>query len=272
MDKFLEFWGIFKKNWPVISGVAIVVLFAVACVPLFINCAFNTPASCDFFAMDWDAADALAYYSNALGFIGTVVLGAITVYQTRKAHKQTKKANQLAKDALAQTQRANELAAKMQKLEEARFLSMVSVENVRFKIVKFADASVKKTPFMFPHTQKVSLIDFTNGSNPPEYIVIDTIIQNSSDFHIGTLSAVANYLSSTWSIDPKRNGIAPNKQMKARILIPCINRKSTGEYRLQIHLYFTNIFEYTTHLTLAIKDITNADGKYSYNYDIKKET
>ena len=270
----------FIKDHPrdVIIGAIIVLLF-VCGVPLLINWAFSEPAWFDCFAVDWEAKDALAYYGSALGFIGTVVLGAITVYQTRKAHKQTEKANtqtekanQLAEEALAQTQRANELAAKMQKLEEARFLSMVSIENVRFRTVKLADVSVQKTPFMFPHTQKTSLVDFTNGSNPAECFVIDTIIQNSSDFHIGTLSAVANYLGSTWSIAPKRNGIAPKGQMSARILIPCTNRKHTGEYRLQIHLYFTNVFEYTTHLTLAIKDITNADGKYSYNYDIEKET
>lgn len=270
----------FIKGHPrdVIVG-AIIVLLAVCGVPLLINWAFSEPAWFDCFAVDWNVEDALSYYGSALGFIGTVVLGAITVYQTKEAHKQTEKANtqtekanQLAEEALAQTQRANELAAKMQKLEEARFLSMVSVENVRFKIVKSAETSDSKTPFMFSHTSKTCLIDFADGLKHSEYCVIDTIMKNSSDFHIGTLSAVATYLGSTWTIAPKRNGVAPNGQMNARILIPYIKRKPVGEYHLRIHLYFTNIFGYTTHLTLAIKDITNADGKNSYNYDIEKET
>lgn len=156
-----KIWQLIKDHpRDVIIG-AIIVLLAVCGVPLLINWAFSEPAWLDCFAVDWEAKDALAYYGSALGFIGTVVLGAITVYQTRKAHEQTEKANtqtekanQLAEEALAQTQRANELAAKMQKLEEARFLSMVSIENVRFRTIKLADVSVQKTPFMFPHTQK----------------------------------------------------------------------------------------------------------------------
>ncbi len=273
-----KIWQFIKDHQCDVIFGAITVLLAVCGVPLLINWAFSKPAWFDCFAVDWNVDAALSYYGSALGFIGTVVLGAITVYQTKEAHKQTEKANtqtekanQLAEEALAQTQRANELAAKMQKLEEARFLSMVSVENVRFKKVKFADLTDDKVPFMLPHTDKASLVDLTNGSNPSECYIIDTIIKNSSDFHIGTLSAVANYLGSTWSIPPKRNGIAPNSQMNTRILIPYTNRKTAGEYNLRVHFYLTNIFEYTTHLTLAIKDISNADGKYSYNFDVEKE-
>ena len=128
----------FIKNHPrdVIFG-TIFVLIAVYVVPLIIDWMFPLPAWCDFFAVKWNVEDALAYYGSALGFIGTVVLGAITVYQTRRAHKQTEKANdqteranQLAENALIQTQKANELSAQMQKLEQAKFLSIISVHKL----------------------------------------------------------------------------------------------------------------------------------------------
>ena len=266
-----KFWNFLKNNWLVVV-IVVIVLFAVVGGPLLINQAFSEPAWCDFFAVDWEAKDALAYYGSALGFVGTVVLGAIAVYQTKKAHEQTDTANQLATDALAQTQQANELAAKMQKLEESRFLSIVSVERVRYETVNATDTSNAKTPFMFPHTPKVSLIDLTAGSNPSKCYIIDTVIKNSSDFHIRTLSAMANYLGKTWRMPPKRNGIAPESEMSARIIIPFTHQKPTSNYNLEIHIYFTNIFEYTTHLTLAIEDITNTNGKYSYNFDVEKES
>ena len=274
MDKIWQFVKAHPRD--VIIG-AIIVLLAVCGVPLLINWTFSEPAWLNCFAVDWEAKDALSYYGSTLGFVGTVVLGAISVYQTRKAHiqtekanNQTEKANQLAEEALAQTKKANELAAKMQKLEEARFLSMVTVDGVRFQTIKSTDLSESKTPFMFPDTPKATKIDLTNGSKTSEYYIIDTIITNASDFHIGKISAFANYLDNTWKINHKRNGIGPNCQMHARILIPCTNQKPAVDYDFKIHIYFTNIFEYTTHLTLAIKDITNADGKHSYNYDIEK--
>ena len=78
MDKF---WDILKKKWFVFAVVAIIVLFAVAIVPLLINRAFSRPARCEFLAVDCEAKDALAYYGSALGFIGTAVFSGLALWQ-----------------------------------------------------------------------------------------------------------------------------------------------------------------------------------------------
>ena len=59
----------------------IAVLFSVVGNPLLINWAFTIPALCDFFAVDWEAKDALAYYGSALGFIGTVIFSGLALWQ-----------------------------------------------------------------------------------------------------------------------------------------------------------------------------------------------
>ena len=78
MDKCWEF---LKKNWLAVGGCVIAVLFSVVGVPLLINWAFSIPAWCDFFAVDWDAKDALSYYGSALGFIGTVIFSGLALWQ-----------------------------------------------------------------------------------------------------------------------------------------------------------------------------------------------
>lgn len=78
MDKFWEF---LKKNWLAVFGCVVAVLFAIVGVPLLINWAFSKPAWCDFFAVDWEAKDALAYYGSALGFIGTVIFSGLALWQ-----------------------------------------------------------------------------------------------------------------------------------------------------------------------------------------------
>ncbi|MBE6988952.1 MAG: hypothetical protein E7432_09315 [Ruminococcaceae bacterium] len=92
MDKFWEF---LKKNWLAVAiGVAIA-LFAVAGVPLIINWAFTVPALCDFFAVDWEAKDALAYYGSALGFIGTALFSGLALWQNHIIKTESDKRQEL---------------------------------------------------------------------------------------------------------------------------------------------------------------------------------
>ena len=80
-------WNFLKKHWRVlligllfVVGVGIT-MFAVAGVPLIINWAFSVPAWCEWFAVDWDVQDALSYYGDALGFIGTVIFSGLALWQ-----------------------------------------------------------------------------------------------------------------------------------------------------------------------------------------------
>lgn len=66
------------------------ILFVLSCIgvitmlfgiPFVINLLFKTPAVNELFQAEWDAGDALGYYGAVLSFIGTVVLGALALYQ-----------------------------------------------------------------------------------------------------------------------------------------------------------------------------------------------
>ena len=78
MDRFVDF---IKKHWLATITTTLIVIFAVVGVPLLINWAFTKPAFWDFFAVNWEAKDALAYYGSALGFLGTVVFSALALWQ-----------------------------------------------------------------------------------------------------------------------------------------------------------------------------------------------
>lgn len=74
-------WNFLKKYCLRISIGVICVLFFVIGMPLIINWAFKQPALCEFFAVDWEAKDALAYYGSVLGFLGTVIFSALALWQ-----------------------------------------------------------------------------------------------------------------------------------------------------------------------------------------------
>ena len=76
-----EFGKFLKKHWLAILICAMVLLFAVIGVPFLINLTFSIPALCNFFNVDWQAKDALAYYGSALGFIGTVIFSGLALWQ-----------------------------------------------------------------------------------------------------------------------------------------------------------------------------------------------
>lgn len=53
-------------------------------IPWIISWAFGIEAPAAFFAVKWNAATALEYFGSALGGIGTIFLGIITILQTKQ--------------------------------------------------------------------------------------------------------------------------------------------------------------------------------------------
>lgn len=110
-----------------------IILFVVSIlIPFIINELYKHGQNCNFaYITMWSAEDVLSFFGNYLSFFGTIILGAVAVFQTEKANektdnandiatdalKQAERSNQLAQEALMQTERANELSAQMQKLE-----------------------------------------------------------------------------------------------------------------------------------------------------------
>lgn len=90
-ENLVEMWQFLKKHWLLISIGFICVLFFVVGMPLIINWIFKQPALCEFFVVDWEAKDALAYYGSALGFLGTVIFSALALWQNHMIKTESNK-------------------------------------------------------------------------------------------------------------------------------------------------------------------------------------
>lgn len=77
----LELFYFLKKRWKVCIGVAIAVIVLTFGIPLGINWMFKTQAPCDFLVASWNADAALSYYGSVLGFLGTVILSGLALWQ-----------------------------------------------------------------------------------------------------------------------------------------------------------------------------------------------
>ena len=69
-----------KKHWIIVLLLTFVVVLG---VPIGIHLLFKIHPRVSFFSAEWSAGDALNYYGSILSFIGTVVLGALALYQNR---------------------------------------------------------------------------------------------------------------------------------------------------------------------------------------------
>ncbi len=97
-----KFYDYIKKHIFVIVGCILAILFVTIGIPLIINWLFSIPACCDFFRVDWEAKDALAYYGSVLGFVGTVIFSGLALWQNHKIQEandtHTKTLEQMEKD------------------------------------------------------------------------------------------------------------------------------------------------------------------------------
>lgn len=85
-NKFMKIIKSLAKKWWVW---VIIVLLLLVVVPLSIHCLFKI-SSDGFFSAEWTAGDALAFGGSILGFIGTVVLGSVAVWQNKQLRNDNK--------------------------------------------------------------------------------------------------------------------------------------------------------------------------------------
>lgn len=264
-----------KRLWWFVGGAAsIALIFA---IPFVVNILFDIPAPFKLFVARWEEVDALGYGGDVLAYIGTVVLGGITVFQTRKAHKQTECANQLAKDALVQTEKANELTAQMQKFEQAKFMSMISVNKLRIN-----RRSISSPNYHTPEMDNPIIFDMVDTEYWPfkNCYHVDVMFENISDFPIVEFYGHAKGISSgekvRYGIKPTANNvyISPHEKQVIRFIIPDEFFIKYSQDGLQIDLEFVNVFDFCTSGVIKIERIANWEkvkGK-GYTYQIKKIT
>ena len=249
-----------KDHWPRILIGIIAMIVAILVIPLIINWIFLIPACCEFFAVEWESKDTLSYYGDVLGYVGTVVLGAIAVYQTSKAYDQTEKANQFAKDSIAQTEKANTLAEQMQKLEQAKFLSMVSIKKL-YVNKRSINTPKYHTPEM-PDPIIFDMVDkeywaFTNCYH------IDVIFDNKSEYPIVELLVKAEGYNGEANIkhgirvDENIVYIDSHEERAIRFIIPAHFFEQYKNDGILFNLTFVNVFDYRTYATIDIKELDN---------------
>lgn len=195
----------------------------------------------------WQAADALSFAGDYLSFFGTVILGAVAVFQTDKAN--------------AQTEKANELATQMQKLEQAKFVSMVSLITSGRRTQEVSANQAKSI-----HKTSMSEYEYFDlSSNEPKsnrYIILDAEIQNDSDYpivqigiHPGVLGSSACMLLGMTNYLESAVYIPAREKYDIRIGIPADLIKSSGTKDLSLNIEYTNIFDYRTRARLDIREL-----------------
>lgn len=100
----------------ILIGVVIIIMIciALALLPLIINHIYYLKAPCDFFIVDLKVDDLVAYYASALSFLGTLILGMLTLFQNKRAQEKTDEINKL---QLEMQKKSMELAEKQYEQE-----------------------------------------------------------------------------------------------------------------------------------------------------------
>ena len=80
-----------KKHKALFFIICVIVLIALIGVPFVINLLFKADTNINVFQAEWSAGDALGYYGAVLSFLGTVILGALALYQNHMIKEEADK-------------------------------------------------------------------------------------------------------------------------------------------------------------------------------------
>ena len=223
----------------------IVMILVVLSIPIIINESYKTGKG---YVTMWEAADVLSFYGSFLSFAGTVVLGAIAIWQNNKAHK---------------------LNEHLQKLQQAEYISMVSVEYVAVKRID---------SHLIPTTNSADIIDLRmDGFHSPQCYSIHTEIKNNSAYpivqmqiHPGERTNGNCQLYGLKSWTDQTRYIPGNENISLTFIIPCQIFDYTQKYSLQLRLNFINVFDYATPADLYIVDLSKDENHLEYQYHLLK--
>lgn len=81
-----------KKHKKLIALIIFMIIFG---VPFIIHILFKLHPNNDFFVAEWSAGELLSYYGSILAFWGTVILGALSLYQNHLIKQESDKRTEL---------------------------------------------------------------------------------------------------------------------------------------------------------------------------------
>ncbi len=81
-----------KNHKKLIAFIIFMIIFG---VPFIIHILFKLHPNNDFFVAEWSAGELLSYYGSILAFLGTVILGALSLYQNHLIKQESDKRAEL---------------------------------------------------------------------------------------------------------------------------------------------------------------------------------
>lgn len=202
----------------------------------------------------WGAADVLSFYGSFLSFLGTVILGIVAFWQNHKAHK---------------------LNEQLQKLQQAQFVSMVSIKDV---MVETRNTSTPK--FMNTKMREIDIIDLTmNEFDSTQSYHIDVEIKNDSEYpivqmqvHPGSRNNGDMQLFGIKNLTDRAIYIPSKESACFRYIVPCKLFEHQKYYNLALSIDFINIFDYRTCANLYIENLKQNKPRTKYQYRLSKFT
>lgn len=247
-----------KKSWMYI------ILFSVSLIiPFIINWAYKCGLnSKNAFVTMWGADDVLSFYGSYLSAIGTIVLGIVAIYQNNKASEQT--------------ERANELAEQMQRLEQARFVSMVDLTVCQhdMRCQPIDQVKQEKMPARSPGVYMNLAADL---SNVAKCYIVDATIANKSEYpivqigiHPGKRGNGIAQIFGMKNYQEKATYIPAQGSILLRMAIPSHFLATAQISALSLSIDFTNIFDYKTAATLYLEDFGSMNTPFRSQYRLSK--
>ena len=220
-------------------------------IAIAINEAYKTDSG---YITLWQPADALAFYGAYLSFVGTVVLGIVAIYQNKKAQ---------------------DLNEQLQKLQQAQYISMISVKKM---MIETRSSSIPN--FLNTQMRDINVINLTADEfESVNCYHIDVELKNDSEYPIVQMQVHpglrTNSIGPFYGMKNLINQavyIAKGESVYYRYIIPCKIFESTQNFRMQLSINFINIFDYATPATLHIPDLQDTKQRNEYQYRLSKFT
>lgn len=236
---------IFTKWW-----FYLILFFVTLSVPIIINEAYKQGKG---YLTLWEAKDVLSFYGSYLSFIGTIALGIVAIYQNKKAHQ---------------------LNAEMQRLQQAQFVSMISVESLKLDKRSAGEAAYSL------NLKKPEIIDLTmKNFKSSRFYHIDVEFKNSSQFPIvqilvcvGSKNNANSILLGIEKFKESTIYIPENGRTLVRFIVPCEAFQTMKDYQLRLNICFINIFDYKTEGIVYLPDLENEGKRNEYKYRLAKFT
>lgn len=227
----------------------VVVFIVTLIVPFIINELYKVGTG---YITLWGATDVLAFYGSYLSFVGTVILGVVAVYQNKKAQTLNKQ---------------------LQKLQQAQFVSMVSIS--RLEISKRSEKAPKYQNLNMKDLQIISLK--MDSFKTAECYHVDVEFENSSQYPIVQLvihpGSRKNSNCILWGMEAVTDVaiyIPPQGKKAIRFIIPSAMFEAENKYAVMLSVDFFNVFDFGTPATIYLSDLENTTRGNKFEYRLSK--